>query len=100
MTEQEMRELDAWIQTHVFNKPFEKPRPAYSTDPAAAMAVLRKCAQRAINVRISTPVEGDPGTWSASWAVGTGSAVDGLAAKAETLPLAICRFAKELFKKS
>lgn len=61
--------------------------PKSTTDPAAAMLVLEKCCQRwpaAIRVCYS---EG----WSQPWSFGR--------EKADTLPLAICQFARKAFAK-
>jgi len=112
-TPEELRELDAWIAEHVMGlvrhpcwythehwegvwrvpdgtKGFNKFRP--TTDPAAAMAVLEKCAEVESPVSVATCFEA--GTWS----VFVGGHWDEKRS-AETLPLAICLFAKALFSK-
>lgn len=99
MNEKEMRELDAWIAEHVmglsmeeqFGNPDNPIRgtitpPNYTTNPAAAMLVLEKCLTMAdeLEIRLCYDCEYKVFDWSK-------------AAKAETLPLAICLFAKKLF---
>ncbi len=109
MTETEMRELDAWIAEHVIgwsyevtgsdptedgycwfdeNRKFPCELPHYSTDPAAAMQVLEKCAERSAIMIIK-----DDGCVVAQ--------INGkrLTADGPTLPLAICQFARKLFEK-
>lgn len=129
MTTQELRELDEWIAEHVMEyrwwfdvlalecmlcrpdetwperkgfklhdgKPFGakdfsdlslfKP----TTDPAAAMMVLEKCISGAGRSAFLTKT-------SDGWIVGFATGKS-LSAFAETLPLAICLFAKQLFSK-
>jgi len=68
--------------------------PEYTTDPALAMMVLEKCLRkRGQEISIETTHLGEPVT-GGEFHVAT--AYD--FATAETLPLAICLFAKELFK--
>lgn len=111
MSEQELRELDAWIAEHVMGcKPKFKRYAShsdwececplfshgkehldhgvsdYSTDPAAAMQVLEKCVADSEGYQIHI----DDG-YSVSWGK------DGCSANGETLPLAIALFAKKLF---
>jgi len=88
----EMRSLDRWIAQHVMH--WKHPRfadsfnacPNYSTSPAAAMEVLKKIHEKACVT-----------TWSNSHfhfcQLGTGEDL----VKAQTLELAICRFARRLF---
>lgn len=118
MTNNELRRLDAWIDKHVMSPtatllasvgPEENARranfvagwvetpgscPGYTTDGAAALLVLGKCAEReGVTVRAS-----DRNTWVASVTVDRGGASEHLAmAEAETLPLAVCLLATEMF---
>lgn len=95
MNEQELRELDEWIHKHVFGMStkvvgwWERPFRSYTTDPAAAMQVLEKCRDKVD--RILLTAHGNK-TWMLyaydSYEFGTG----------ETLPEAICKFAREVFK--
>ena len=118
MTQQELRELDAWIAEKVMGwKPFVSGKtssikgtfwldsehkvvasPEFqwtrfdpTTDRAAAMQVLEKCADR-VGVRIDRYNGRAPNVWYIR-------ATDGRLAEAEapTLPIAICLFAKKLF---
>lgn len=109
MTEQEMRELDRWLAENVFHIPkhlisikgaFQVPGKdylcreidRYTTDPAAAMLVMEKCAENvsdAIRYRVSRPA----GVHRLSC-----FEIPEVVA-AETLPLAIAKFARQLFGK-
>ena len=67
----------------------------YTTDPAAALEVLQKCAEKLrdleIAVEIYAPTRSEP-----SWFVlDSEGSISGIA---PTLPLAICLFACEIFK--
>lgn len=69
----------------------------YSTDPAAAMEVLEKCTDRLdcedIKIGFCT------GIWRLQSVYRENPGANGrIIVRAETLPLAICLFAKELFK--
>lgn len=120
-TEQELRELDAWIAEHVmgwkarklnrrdlinhlmppqsitdgFGKYDADPMfqtnvtgvPNYTTEPAAAMEVLKKC----MDMAVVTLFEKAKGGYEVRW--------QQMSASAETLELAICLFAKKLFTK-
>ena len=119
MTEKELRKLDAWIAEHVFewtdieffqppcdvmeepNLPFWRgvqkacllwqSVPCFTTDPAAAMMVLEKCFEKYYGIVINfEPNSKTFVCWYGHPVVGT---------YAETLPLAICLFAKKLFSK-
>jgi|SRR6267154_317127 len=121
MTTTEQRELDAWIETIVFNSQANRvtikdgrktvgvefydgirnPIRHYTTDPAAAMEVLKKC-------QIESRKRGDP--ISIDLTHGNASCVSlqileqdsyftELDCEAETLELSICLFAKKLFSK-
>jgi len=112
MTTQEMRELDAWIAENVFGwqefreeeypyrmlwREGEEGSPVwdepdyYTTDPAAAMEVLKKCAD---NLWLSVGFSKQRKTFLC------GGILSGENyAEAETLELAICQFAKKLFTK-
>lgn len=111
MNEKELRELDAWIAEHVFrlklnvNGMIETwPRPgvrhdvcvsSYTTDPAAAFAVLEKC----IKSNRGRIVFED---WGTEFVVGFWNSDRELfydEATAPTLPLAICLFSEQLFSK-
>lgn len=112
MSEKELRELDAWIAEHVMGwvraseienaregksffagqtrtwarigKPFSP-----TTDPAAAMQVMERCIHTDDVVIYKTVNE----------KYGVRSDITDMAIDAETLPLAICLFAKKLFSK-
>jgi hypothetical protein len=127
MNNKELRELDAWIAEHVmgwinlefYTPPFNEMEqsfpdepfwrghkivrdlwmavPRYTTDPAAAMIVLEKCSKdRAVVVN---------GTKGKHQIVELKRGTSGLMSfdeeiiDAETLPLAICLFAKKLLSK-
>lgn len=115
MTDKEMRELDAWIAENVFDLPVDleagrrKSGPGYlwfkdgkcdivkhySTDPAAAMYLLKKCAEKlrpkgAIVVLHAS--EDDIKFWAVRQYGGDAQG------NAETLELAIAKFAKALFE--
>lgn len=109
MTEKEMRELDAWIAENVFgetvesgavySKDFTKdemgfcltgiayPVPNYTTDPAAAMTVLEKCAEKDPTISIQKCQNG----WRAF-------SINAHALDCDTLPLAIAKLARKLFE--
>lgn len=101
MDTKEMRELDAWIAEHVMGwkisfragevEIWRTPSGTAvfhpTTDPAAAMEVLKKCGERAC-----TTVYRTKGAW-----VVTSSILVGAEADAPTPELAICLFAKALF---
>jgi len=61
----------------------------YTTDPAAAMEVLKKCSTEK---RITIAVWRDAGNWYCNNATG-----GNFYGEADTLELAICLFAKQLF---
>lgn len=75
--------VDGWI-----NKGLPS-YPEYTTDPAAAMAVLEKCREKE-SVTIGT-LNGKCCVTKSSWSR--------LFVESDTLPLAICLFAKQLFSK-
>ena len=125
MSEIDLRELDAWIAEHVFgwtdieiHQPLaeimepEQPAfrrgypkkdslwqhiPQYTTDHAAAFAVLEKCAEKTC-VEIRKQVHGGE-----KWAVWEDSRTIELhttgleGGLSDSLPLSICLFAKQLF---
>lgn len=119
MNDTELRELDAWIAEHVMGWTIFKTTddwhkagsptsrtiqvldqtphfdiPKYTTDPAAAMMVLEKCgSENTIAIYFGTD-----GVWHVEHENIYEDRVD-FQAKAETLPLAICLFAKQLFSK-
>jgi hypothetical protein len=124
MNETEMRELDAWIAERLFGwkpsvvsnfpgqmiPPGEPPGkelcvmgcPRYTALRAGALDVLMRCAERGRfkaehNINIYQPADGT-GRWCV--AASTCDWPDEMRAEpviAETLPLAICLFAKQLF---
>lgn len=130
MTDKQLRELDAWIAEHVmgwkrvekfvdlssshFNVRDDGEVLAYgwpenlgitfapTTDPAAAMAVLEKCAEKAYAC-IQKTRPGDStldrvhGHYNVRKLDRTGMWEPGIIANAKTLPLAICLFAKKVF---
>ena len=108
-----MRELDEWIHINIFgwtlgrelkypNRPayflngvqmLACDAPRYSADPAA-MLVLKKCAEKLIPNAfvIESPIRLDP-----KWCVG--ATTKSITASGDTLELAICQFARQLFEK-
>ena len=126
MNAQELRELDAWIAENVIGNPQRRIRvtdgrklvryeflkvgtndicPTYTTDPAAAMEVLRKCAEKmdAGIVGIGSPMGGPVASTipklKQGWVVGKIGRPTNFDCEAATLELAICLFAKKLFTK-
>jgi len=118
VTNQELRELDDWIAINVMGLKFNGHHwvlksdenlcaklgghcPEYTTDPAAAMAVLEKCAAtnaagKTITIVIFSELE------HGRFGVGCEAAYekDEIDPQfATTLPLAICLFARKLFEK-
>ena len=66
--------------------------PKYTTDPAAAMSVLEKCAEKSDGaVEVVKAIKG-------KWGLCDGSTTKRGFQWADTLPIAICLFARELFK--
>jgi len=124
MTPTELRELDAWIAEHLFglkanirllgstetaigfttNPYFLEggheieaikqycAAPNYTTDPAAAMMVLERCYEKSPQLSFCTCKS--PYGYK-FWLPNNYS----IALNAETIPLAICQFAKNLFEK-
>lgn len=124
-SEKELRELDAWIAEHVMGwrrindiqrlsksgefflhaaeGPFVHERQNYikkfspTTDPAAAMMVLEKCLS---SDNLTMPIEIDRKRHKGGrFRIETGVISNSILAIEDTLPLAICRFAKQLFEK-
>jgi len=123
MTTAELRELDVWIAKELFGWDFSEKgwcmsalqhrqmngfyygfppdsiqykgcalphrAPDYTTDPAAAMQVLEKCIAMVEDVHILWHLERRG--YCVCW--------DGVREFSDTLPLAICLFAKKLFSK-
>lgn len=107
MTKQEHNELDAWIAEHVFDLKFDPasenwfdpvhPRrnpkafelPKFTTDPAVAMEVLKKCALKSGRC-LEILFDSDD-----KWVVSHDAKI--VSGVAETLELAICLFARQLF---
>lgn len=112
MTPKQLRELDAWIGLNVmgwtkgdvapskwfpdgWKDTWIHPRggaatlPQFTTNPAAALAVLEKCARRPPSTVITPKSDG-------SWIIHA-SGIDTCLSKGETLPLAICLFARQIF---
>jgi len=116
MSEKEMRELDEWIATRIFgwqkfreeefphrtlwsegdpgSRVWDEPD-FYTTDPAAAMQVLEKCVEFG-GVLVTRPFYHNEK--KELWTIRDGEMGD-MTEVGETLPLAICKFAKELFSK-
>lgn len=105
MNEKELRELDAWIAENIFNIPrdlisINGPIPSkagnymvreidhYSTDPAAAMEVLKKCYE------IADVTTGYHAGYKRYFAKSGRKLIE-----SKTIELAICLLAQELFKK-
>jgi hypothetical protein len=111
MSANDMRELDAWIAEKVMEFKIKNgrcwvTRPVlksltkvahvevdfeiehYTTDPAAAMEVWKKCAEKQTTISIQKSKSG--------WRV---VSMDSHSFGCETLELAICLFAKKLFEK-
>lgn len=104
MNDIELRELDAWIAFHVTSVTTELVKirkvdisffPHYTTDPAAAMQVLEKCAK---NRAIVVNMEPNGKCQVAEAKRGTlGLITFGMTVTCDTMPQAICWFAKQLF---
>ena len=75
-----------------YNHVAERRVPYYTTDPAAAMMVLEKCAQEDSEIRIFQLPD-------KSFRIGSMDRKGMFLTFAQTLPLAICLFAKKLFTK-
>ena len=97
----EKRELDAWIAFNVTKETSELITirtpdisfiPHYTTDPAAAMEVLKKCVQRC---ELQTGFNDENNCYYMT-THHDGKLVD---VEAATFEIAICRAAKELFTK-
>ncbi len=106
----ENRELDEWLIKNGACPEFMpggfRSRP--TTDPAAALEVLRKCGTHAIRGTSFVCCQFSHGSYSTlcengHWTVGRldrdGCWVSGESANAETLELAICKFARMIFTK-
>jgi len=113
MTEKELRELDSRISEHVFGLTYSNfnfcdsktgafvrcDLPHYTTDPAAAMRVLERCAENLYAMGDSERVQilGSPGD---GWVVfASDSKGKTWEADSMSLPLSVCLFAKKLFEK-
>lgn len=92
MKPEELHELDFWIANNVFPEKKLFKFSAYTTDPAAAMMVLDKCLERYDigDTVISKEV-------NQFWIRTVGSHGSRIQGEAETIPLAICLFAQNLF---
>lgn len=109
MNTQELRELDAWIACNLFgakdivwvqlwaeigcpNEPFQNHGadeiPYYTTAPAAAMEVMKKCLEK-----------DSVGFWKKQHGYTVKNHREDCREQAPTLELAICLFAKKLFTK-
>lgn len=104
MTETELRELDAWIAEHVFGDkpdagktvPFSSEQychPRYSSNNADAMLVLEMCMEKFGAVRMHKIKDGEYLVESL-WQTHKGRFVI-----EDTMPLAICQFAKAIYSK-
>lgn len=105
----ELRELDAWIAFHVTQKTTSLIKinesncwlvPRYSAEGDAAMAVLEKCAEK---TSVSITKDADE-KFSVEWWIAEPKGIAPIEGSrwhqivtAQTLPLAICLFAKKLF---
>ena len=118
MTTKEQRELDAWIAENVmglkvkWQKTFLQIDPwiihpikngytqeicrQYTLDPAAAMEVLKKCVLRLGDTKFT--IEFAASLWFVESYDSLNDSVE-KTARAKTLELAICLFAKKLFTK-
>lgn len=119
MTEAEMRELDEWIGVNLFNgtmthtpnlackvymqtpqnealmmSPFELPH--YTTDPAAAMQVLARCLESAETLRFYQRLSDSMFTIKCQPDIPSSPEI---LVDADTLPLCISKFAKQLHSK-
>ena len=115
MKTDELRELEVWIGEHIFGGEITKtphlatdvymqtesdrrlmmspyPVPRYTTDRAAAMEVLEKCCDK-IGILELGRVKVKPFNFCIR-----ATYVPELDVEAETLPLAICLFAKKLYE--
>ena len=104
MSVTEQRELDAWIAERVmgwiptFKDCGKSPSgcetlfPHYTTDPAAAMEVLKKCAEKCSLAGMEFVI-----VRGFDWRV-CAEPQRGISTFAETLELAICKFAKKLWE--
>lgn len=98
MTAQELRELDEWIEALVMGtRKMRESRnelcPHYTTDPADAMDVLKKCAEKKPTDSSSIRID----RLGTLWAMSATYHADQIYCEARTLELAICLFAKQLF---
>ncbi len=105
LTEKELRELDALMHS-ICGWTYDDSRKCwhkngywtaepdrYTTDPAAGMMVLEKCAGLLEGgVKIKHHKDG-------KWTISKFEDLDPVWSAAETLPLAICLFAKKMFTK-
>ena len=99
MDQKQQLELDAWIAEHVMgwkeSDIIKRPAmiPSFCSDPAAAMVVLKKCAEKCgINgIVIEPPVGGVLTDWFVA------QNCTAMIYHAPTIELAICLFAKGLF---
>jgi len=104
MSDKELRELDAWIADEVFKRWMLNPEglgdaPKYTTDPAVALGVLKKCAEKLCDDKaFSDALMIQPNEAGNGWFVGPFSD-DTKCVESPTLELAICLFAKKLFTK-
>lgn len=115
MSETEMKELDRWLGENLFDLhpfetapsdssicahcshhyAFEMHRPFRpTTDPAAAMEVLRACVEKAGFFPRIERIDDSDTTWFCIFPCGTVGEVDG-----KNIPELICKYAKELFGK-
>lgn len=86
MTQTEMRELDEWIRNNV---PGVASNANPTRDPAAALDVLKKCAEETIVECIRLA--------NGNWFVSSSAKSKHRGTEAETLELAIAKFSQKLF---
>lgn len=118
MSDKQLRELDVEIAKLVFGLVYSNFQwfagehgpsvyhklPAYSTDPAAAMMVLEKVAQKRNEAYdpycpdATLVIHAPHKDWKNKWIVAS-DPTHRIIAEADTLPLALCLFAKALFSK-
>lgn len=114
MTKEEMRELDVFIAQKVFGKEVDfvnqwiinrfkdggrsvENLPQYTLDKAAAMQVLERCVKECWRKNHSDVVILGDKSFTVAWRLDDYDYTTEHDSTAETLPLAICLFAKKLF---
>ena len=93
MTAKQLRELDNWLFENIKGLASNL---SPTQDPAAAMIVLEKCAEKLPVCVFKSAISGK---WIADYESPEGHDVGIHGDEADTMPLAICLFAKKLFIK-